>query len=48
MFTVLGKVSVEDLPKFIGVFSTHGAGMRRKHHSTGSQVFRVQGEANEV
>ena len=48
MIHLLATVSIEDLPKFLGVFSTQGAEMRRKHGSRASQVFRVPGEDNRV
>lgn len=48
MFSVLGKVKIEDLQKFVGVFSTKGAEMRKKYGGQHSQIFRVQGEDNRV
>jgi heme-degrading monooxygenase HmoA len=48
MIHVLGKVSIQDLPQFISVFSTRGAEARRKHGSYGSQLFRVSEKDNQV
>ena len=46
MIHILGKVTYEDLPKFIGIFSTQGAAMRRQHGSIRSQVFNIPDEEN--
>ncbi len=48
MVHILAEVSVEDLPKFMGVFSTRGAEMRRKHGSHRAQIFKVEEESNQV
>lgn len=48
MIHILAKVSIEDLPKFIGIFSTQGAQMRRKHGSRKSQLFTVPEQSNQV
>ena len=45
---VLGKVSIEDLPKFISVFATRGAAKRGEHGCRGSQVFRAADDENTV
>ncbi len=39
MFTTLAEVRVGDLARFLSVFATAGAAMRRKHGSTGARVF---------
>lgn len=39
MYTTLAEVPIEDLPRFLSVFATRGAEMRRKHGSRGAQVF---------
>lgn len=41
MVHVLAQVAMEDVAKFVSVFATKGAEMRRLHGSLGSQVFRV-------
>ncbi len=48
MVHILAEVSIEDLPKFMGVFSTRGAEMRKKHGSHQAQIFKVQEESNQV
>jgi heme-degrading monooxygenase HmoA len=48
MFHVLARVSIEDFTKFIGVFTTRGAEMRRKHGNRRSWLFRVAGEPQQV
>jgi heme-degrading monooxygenase HmoA len=48
MIHILAKVSIEDLPEFISVFSTRGAEMRRKHGSRNSQIFTVPEQSNQV
>ena len=48
MIHILAKVSIEELPRFIGIFSTHGARVRRQHGSRGSEVFTVPGESDRV
>ncbi len=48
MIHILGDVTIEDLPTFLGVFATRGAEMRRKHGNRRSQVFAVAGEASRV
>jgi heme-degrading monooxygenase HmoA len=48
MITILGKVSIEDLQKFIGVFSTRGAQMRKQHGSISAEVFKAVEEENTV
>ena len=46
MIHILGKVGHEDLTRFIGVFATRGAELRRKHGSHRAQVFAVRDEEN--
>ena len=46
MIHILGNVAHEDLARFIGVFATRGAEMRRKHGSHNAQVFAVRDEEN--
>jgi hypothetical protein len=48
MVYVLGKVSIEDLEKFVGVFSTRGAEMRGKHGNRRTQLFKVAEEDGKV
>jgi heme-degrading monooxygenase HmoA len=48
MIQVLGDVTIEDVPTFLGVFATRGAELRREHGSRRSQVFAVAGETNRV
>ena len=48
MVHILAKVAIEDLPKFMGVFSTRGAEMRRKHGSHRAQIFKVEEESNQM
>jgi heme-degrading monooxygenase HmoA len=45
---VLGNVRIEQLERFVGVFSTAGAEARRRHGSRGAQLFRVAGEEGRV
>lgn len=44
MVHILGRVSIEDLEKFVGVFSTRGAEMRGKHGNHRTQFFKVAEE----
>lgn len=46
MIHILGKVTYEDLPKFVGIFSTSSAAFRRQHGSIRSQVFTITDEEN--
>ena len=48
MFHVLARVRIEDFGKFISVFTTRGADMRRKHGNRRTRLFRVAGEAQQV
>lgn len=48
MFHVLSRVRIEDFGKFISVFSTRGAQVRRKHGNRRTQLFRVQGQEQHV
>ncbi|MBD2691986.1 antibiotic biosynthesis monooxygenase [Anabaena catenula] len=48
MITILAKAFIEDLEKFVGVFSTRGVEMRKKHGSKGSEIFKVVAEENTV
>ena len=48
MVHILARVNIEELEKFISVFATRGAKMRAKHGNTGSRVFTVQDNPNEV
>ncbi|HIK04656.1 MAG TPA: antibiotic biosynthesis monooxygenase [Trichormus sp. M33_DOE_039] len=48
MISILAKVSVENLEKFVGVFSTRGAEMRRQHGSLSAEVFKSMEEENTV
>lgn len=46
MIHILASLTYEDLPRFIGIFSTHGAALRRQHGCQRSQVFTVDGGEN--
>jgi quinol monooxygenase YgiN len=48
MVHILAKVSIEELPTFMGVFSTRGAEMRRKHGSHRAQIFKAEEQSNQV
>lgn len=48
MVHILATVNIEELEKFISVFATRGAKMRAKHGNTGTRVFTVQDNPNEV
>ena len=48
MIHILAKVSVEEVSKFIGIFSTRGAQTRRQHGSRKSEIFTVPGESDQV
>ena len=41
MITILGRVKIQDLPTFIGIFATRGAAMRQQHGSLEAQLFTV-------
>jgi heme-degrading monooxygenase HmoA len=45
---ILGNVRIEQLERFIGVFSTAGAEARGRHGNRGTQLFRVAGEDDRV
>jgi hypothetical protein len=45
---ILGNVKIEQLERFIGVFSTAGAEARGRHDNRGAQLFRVAGEEGRV
>jgi hypothetical protein len=45
---LLATTQVEDVERFIKVFSTEGAAKRRLHGSKGSTVFRDPSEADRV
>ena len=48
MIHVLGRVSVEALPRFLETFSTRGLEARRTHGSAGSQVFHELNDETRV
>ena len=48
MITVMGRVKIEELSTFLGMFATRGATMRRYHGSEDAQVFKVSEAENEV
>ena len=48
MYTTLTEVAIEALPKFLEVFTTHGAELRRRHGSRSAQVFEVSGDGLRV
>lgn len=45
---LLATTKVEDVDRFIEVFSTKGAGKRKQHGSKGSTVFRDPNESDRV
>ena len=45
---ILGNVKIEQLERFVGVFSTAGAEARGRHGNRGTQLFRVAGEEDRV
>ncbi|HEY8166570.1 MAG TPA: hypothetical protein VIF83_13535 [Gemmatimonadaceae bacterium] len=45
---LLATTRVEDLDRFLKIFSTKGAAKRRQHGSKGSTVFRDPNEADRV
>jgi heme-degrading monooxygenase HmoA len=48
MITVMGRVKIEELPKFLGMFATRGAAMRRHHGARDAQVLKVCDREDEV
>lgn len=38
MYTTLAEVSVEDLERFVAIFATRGADLRRKHGSRRAEI----------
>jgi len=48
MIQILGKVQIEDLAKFISVFSTRGAAQRAEHGSFGAQLFKIPSDESRV
>jgi hypothetical protein len=45
---ILATTKVEDLDRFLNVFSTAGAEKRRQHGSNGALVFRDPNQADQV
>jgi hypothetical protein len=45
---ILATTTVEDLDRFVEVYSTEGAEKRKQHGSKGSTVFRDPNEADRV
>lgn len=45
---ILATTQVEDVDRFLQIFSTKGAEKRKKHGCKGSTVFRDPNEANRV
>lgn len=45
---IRGKVKIEQLERFIGVFSTAGAEARGRHGNRGTQLFRLTGEEDRM
>jgi hypothetical protein len=45
---ILATTKVEDLDRFVSIFSTKGADKRRQHGSKGAQLFRDPNEADRV
>lgn len=43
MYTTLAELRIRDLPGFLAIFATGGARLRRRHGSTGAQVFSYPG-----
>ena len=48
MVQIHAKLKLEDLPRFLGVFSTAGAAARGRHGSTRSEIFAVEDDPNQV
>jgi quinol monooxygenase YgiN len=48
MIQIMANVTIEELPRFLGVFGTAGADARRRHGCQRSQIFAVDGEPNRV
>lgn len=48
MISILAKVSVENLEKFVGVFSTRGADIRKQYGSLSAEVFKSVEAENTV
>jgi len=46
MIHVLAQANYEELQKFISIFATRGAAMRRKHGCLKAQLFRVPDQEN--
>jgi heme-degrading monooxygenase HmoA len=45
MINIMAKVAFEELPRFVEVFSTRGAEMRRMYGSISSQVFTPEADS---
>jgi hypothetical protein len=45
---ILATTTIEDLDRFVEIYSTKGAGKRKLHGSKGSTVFRDPNEENRV
>jgi heme-degrading monooxygenase HmoA len=48
MIQILGRVKIQDVAVFLGVFATRGAGLRRRHGSRSACVFRVADTDHDV
>ena len=48
MIQIHAKLTIEDLPRFLGVFSTAGAEARGRHGSARSEIFAVEEDPNQV
>jgi heme-degrading monooxygenase HmoA len=48
MISILAKVSIENLEKFVGVFCTRGTQIRKQHGSLSAEVFKSVEEENTV
>ena len=48
MINILAEVWIEDLQKFLDVFSTKGLEARTKHGSVSSRVFKTEEDAQRV
>lgn len=48
MIYILTDIAVEDLPKFISVFSTRGAKARGQHGNLHTQLYKFRDEENRL
>jgi heme-degrading monooxygenase HmoA len=48
MINILAEVWIEDLSKFLDMFSTKGLEMRKMHGSVSSRVYKIENEAERI